>query len=133
MPNQNEASYYAQVQESIQSIFELTTRVDERVQLMMKKQDNLEDKIDSQMKETNALATRVTILESRNGVQLQADLDKVKDLMHQMELKISHLDKFSATTENRWKTIGGFTLQIVWVILAAYLLFKLGIQAPAVP
>ena len=91
MPNQNEASYYSQVQESIQSIFELTTRVDERVQLMMKKQEDLEDKIDAQLKEINALAIRVTILESRNGVQMQNDIERIKDNIHQMDLKVSSL------------------------------------------
>jgi len=133
MPNQNEASYYSQVQESIQSIFELTTRVDERVQLMMKKQEDLEDKIDAQLKEINALAIRVTMLESRNGAAMQNDVEKMKESFHQMELKMAGVEKSTAASENRWKTIGGFVLQILWVLLAAYLLFKLGLQAPAVP
>ena len=50
MTNDRSASdYYIQVSENIKGIFDLTTRVDERVKIVMKKQDDMERKLDSQL------------------------------------------------------------------------------------
>jgi hypothetical protein len=51
MPDNQGENYYIQVSDSIKSIYELTTRVDERQQLLMNKVDGLEKKIDSMMVE----------------------------------------------------------------------------------
>jgi hypothetical protein len=42
MPDNQGENYYIQVSDSIKSIYELTTRVDERQQLLMNKVDGLE-------------------------------------------------------------------------------------------
>ena len=135
----NEASgqYYSQVQDSIKSVFELTTRVDERVQLMMKKQDDVERKIDGISTEMKELNTRVTVLESNNGKALAAnvatEVDRLKDIIGDMKLKMQTLESRTDSSEGKWKTVLYFGLQILWVVVAAYLLYRLGIQAPAVP
>lgn len=118
--------YYQQVSESIQSIFELTTRVDERVQLLMKKQDQVEN----QFEQFGELGARVRVLEAASAV---SDLTVLKDKVHSMELEISTLKNASDKQEGRWKSIFTFTIQIIWVLLASYLLYKLGIQSPNTP
>lgn len=121
------------VVESIQTIFDLTARIDERVHLMMQQQKELEKKIDNQLVSFNELNIRVRMVESKNGDHISEEVTKFKEKLHNFEMKIQKLEGNSEGQENRWKTIFNFGLQLVWVILAAWLLFKLGIQAPAVP
>lgn len=84
----------------LKTISELTTRVDERVQMIIKKQDDMERKIER---------------------------------FHEIELRVQAVESNSSRGEARWKTTIGFALQVAWVMLAAYLLYKVGLQAPAVP
>lgn len=120
--------YYSQVNESINSLIELTTRVDERVINMIRKQELTDEKISTQLDVINNLNTKVRLLETFNE-----DNSETSTSMHKLELRLQMLENSSNNQENRWKTIFGFSIQLVWVILAAFLLFKLGIQAPAVP
>jgi len=92
-------------------IEKLLSRVDERVQTLIKTQESASDKSDEAF---HAIAT------------LRTDL-------HKMELRVQELESNTSSQESRWKTIIGFAIQLVWVILAAFLLYKLGISAPAVP
>lgn len=135
--NEAASQYYSQIQNSIKSIFELTTRVDERVQLMMKKQEDVEWKIDGISTEMKELSTRVTVLESNNGKAVAAavstEVDRLKDTISDMKLKIQTLESKADSSEGKWKTVLNFGLQILWVVVAAYLLYRLGIQAPEVP
>ena len=126
--------YYKELTESIKSIFELTTRIDERMQLMTKKQEAIDAALKSQGELISNLSSRIIILEnSINSKDIEQDVDKNRDKIHALEVKVNSLQISNEGTEGRWKTIVNFSLQIIWVLLAAYLLYKLGLQAPAVP
>lgn len=126
--------YYKELTESIKSIFELTTRIDERMQLMTKKQEAIDAALKSQGELISNLSSRIIILEnSINSKDIEQDVDKNIDKIHALEVKVNSLQISNEGTEGRWKTIVNFSLQIIWVLLAAYLLYKLGLQAPAVP
>lgn len=124
--------YYLQVQESIKSIYDLTTRVDERVLQLMKKQEELERKLDEQLKSDHNLDTRVANLERVRDERIP-ELDTVKNNLHRLEIEMQAVKITQGGQEGRWKTIVSFVVQIAWVILAAWLLMKMGLQAPAVP
>ena len=131
MPENKGENYYIQVSDSIKSIYELTTRVDERQQLMMAKVEQLEKKIDSMMAEYRDLEGRIRVIESKDGGT--ADIGAIKDMLHGHAVRLQALEISSKGQEGRWQNIVGFVVQLIWVLLAAYLLYKLGIQAPAVP
>lgn len=130
--NQSSRDYYLQVQESIKSIYDLTTRVDERVLALMRKQEELERKLDEQLKSDHDLDTRVANLERVRDERIP-ELDTVKNGLHRLEIDMQAVKITQGGQEGRWKTIVSFVVQIAWVILAAWLLVKLGLQAPAVP
>lgn len=131
MPEKTGENYYIQVSDSIKSIYELTTRVDERQQLMMSKVEQLEKKIDSVVSEYRDLEGRMRVIESKDGGT--ADISNIKEMLHRHDVRLQALEISTQGQEGRWKTIASFGIQLVWVLLAAYLLYKLGIQAPAVP
>jgi hypothetical protein len=106
MPTETER-YFADLLE----IEKLLSRVDERVQGIMKSQDDFYEK--------NNESSRL--------------FDSVRSDIHKLELRVQELESNTSNQEGRWKTIIGFGIQLVWVILAAFLLYKLGISSPPVP
>jgi predicted nuclease with TOPRIM domain len=126
--SKREDNYYREVSESIKSVFDLTSRIDERVKLLMKKQDELDRKLDERLQRYVEIDGRVRVLESGQG-----ELNSLWKIVHTLELDLQQVKIKTTGHENKWKTIISFAVQIAWVILAAYLLMKLGIQAPAVP
>lgn len=126
---------YSKINESIKSIAELTTRVDERVRLIMQTQEVLNEKIDAQTVMFNDLNMKVNIMEIKNAAYLSAigDVQKLEDQAHKMDLRLAILEGSSNNQEARWKTVFTFAIQLMWVVVAAYVLYKLGIQAPATP
>jgi predicted nucleic acid-binding Zn-ribbon protein len=130
--------YHGQVHESIKGVFEMTARIDERVQLMMKKQDDLDNKIDSQMNLYSQLSARVTVLESDSSIEtLKSEVGRVQDCaneiktkLHDVEMKLQNVEGSSGRQEDRWKNAFNFIVQIIWVIVAGYLLYKLGLPSP---
>lgn len=150
--------YFMQVSESIKNLFELSTRIDERVQAVMKKQDDTDKKIETMSESISTMSARLSVVEAKNPDLYKRDIGKLFDRIHNTDLHLESLQNKCDTNipiihasedrsyqnaadiqilqsqsqqnEGRWKSAFGFIIQIVWVILAAYLLFKLGIQAP---
>jgi len=100
---------------------------------MMKTQEGMEHKIDAMMDQQNDIDGRVKVLESKNGTLLQEDIDKLEENVHRLEMRIQIIEGQANRQEGRWKTTLNFCLQILWVILAAYILYKLNLQTPVGP
>lgn len=133
-PQRNESrDYYIQVTESIKSVFDLTSRIDERVKLIMKKQDEFDKKLDDRMADANDIRTRLRLIEAQVNDNDDQSLEQMKAEFHKMEVRMQAIELTQGGAENRWKTFVNFAIQIAWVLLAAWLLLKLGLQAPAVP
>ena len=126
-----------QVNNSIKSIVELTTRIDERVQLMMKKQEFLENKIEDHIDYLNELKTDFKLLDSKSGKTLQEEVVRISDDIYSIDNRLKALEKDSENKNNNIKkvskTVLNFIVQIIWVIVASYLLYKLNIQSPSIP
>ena len=126
-----------QVNNSIKSIIELTTRIDERVQLMMRKQDGLEEKLENHIEFLNELKIDLKLLDSKSGRTLQEEVSRISKEINEIKNKLDNVEKDSNNVNNNWKSVAKgtltFVVQIIWVVIAAYILYKLGIQSPAVP
>lgn len=126
-----------QFNNSIKSIVELTTRIDERVQLMMKKQEIVESKIEDHLEYFNELRTEFKLLDSKSGKSLQEEVAKLSHDVNKIKSDLDSLTKESDKLEGDWKYVVkgslSFIVQIIWVVVASYLLYKLGIQSPSVP
>ena len=126
-----------QVNNSIKSIIELTTRIDERVQLVMRKQDGLEEKLENHIEFLNELKIDLKLLDSKSGRTLQEEVSRISKEINEIENKLDNVEKNFNNVSNDWKSITKgtltFVVQIIWVVIAAYILYKLGIPSPAVP
>ena len=123
------------LKEHIASIVELTTRVDERVQGIIKQHSTLDSKTDKQLDLINEWSGRVKVLESQLifTVEDKKSASKTRTDINELEKKVAFLETSSNNQEQRWKSIFGFAVQLIWVVLAAFLLYKMGIQSPSIP
>lgn len=130
---------YKELSESINNSYQLMSRIDERMQALIKKQDSLEEKIEERAEFYASTATRLSLIEDKTKTlriessRMHEDLSKIKDKLHEIEMHLQTLQISSQGQESKWKVIFNFGLQLAWVLLAAFLLYKLGWQAPGVP
>jgi len=126
----------AQSSENIQKLFDLSTRIDERVKAIQTNQTNqanLESKIESLVTSHNLAMQKIVVLESRDVKYLDSKLSEYEREISSMDKRLSTVEASSGQNQDRWNKIMSFVIQLVWVILAAWLLMKLNLQAPAVP
>jgi chromosome segregation ATPase len=130
-----------QMMQSVRSLFDLTTRMDERVAHMMKAQESNAIKIEDASEELSDLFSKLSVVEARIHVledkseieNIVQEVEQIRDDIHEMALKIQQLEIATKREENRWKTAFSFGLQIVWVILTSYLLYRLGLNPGNIP
>lgn len=88
----------------------------EKIKILIKKIDKLEEK-------QNQLETCIKIVEAKN-------FEKLSDNVHELDVRIKSVEIYQKDQDQNWKSIINFVVQIIWVIMAAYILFKLGLQPP---
>jgi len=137
MPEDITAQILAQTAENIQKLYDLSTRIDERVKTIQHQHKGLEEDISDLIKSHGEIMQKVAVLESKDiGMLTQKFAEcqnEVKKEINALEKRLIAVESASGQSKDRWNKIFTFILQIVWVLLAAWLLMKLGLQAPAVP
>lgn len=124
-----------QVSENIQKLSDLSTRMDERIKTIQQKQCENYDYCDKIHHEHALIVQRLAVLESKD-CHIAGNSSKIRDLeksFYELDKRILKLEESSGDSKDRWNKIFTFIIQIIWVILAAWLLMKMGLQSPAVP
>jgi len=125
----------AVVIESIRDVYELSTRIDERLQSVMKKQDELEVKMEATISQTNTLASKIMLLENliktNEGTSENAseEISKIKDSIHALEMKLQTVEHDNSQHKDIWGKILEVVMQVGVLVLAAWLLVKFGVSA----
>lgn len=133
MPDDISSQILAQTSDNIQKLFDLSTRIDERVKAIQNKQEQLDRRIDTVIEQHVEVLKKIAVLESKGGEGYGDSIDDVKDELHELDKRLVKVEGSAVNSGERWKSITSFIVQLVWVILAAYLLTKMNLQAPAVP
>jgi hypothetical protein len=80
------------------------------------------------------LMQKVAVLEANsNGDEMTEQLTSIERAANDLDKRVTKLETAEGKHTERWRTIGTFILQLIWVVLAAYVLLKLNLQAPAIP
>ena len=126
-----------QTSENIKHLFDLTTRIDERVKSMQFNQGEFNNRIESLSRDQNSIIQKVAVLESMDSE------DELKSLSHQindikkeliaLDKRVSQVEGITDNQQDRWKNITSFIVQLVWIVIAAWVLFKLNLNPPPVP
>lgn len=128
MPEDISVQILSQASENIQKLFELSTRIDERVKSIQEKQQTLEDRIEKVITSHQMSVQKIAVLEAREGRSVEYDRE-----LSVLDKRLVTVESISGQQQDRWNKILTFVIQLVWVILAAWLLLKLNLQPPNIP
>ena len=117
----------SQTSDNIQKLFDLSTRIDERVKSIQSKQEHMDNRVETIMQSHNELMQTVAVLKSLSDVESISACEK--DIV-KLDKRLSTIEHTSKGMESRWGQIFRFIINIIWLVLGAYLLFKLGINPP---
>jgi uncharacterized phage infection (PIP) family protein YhgE len=120
-----------QITENIQKLFDFSSRVDER----LKSLQSFKEDFENHKKENAPLLTdidkEISILKEETK-----KFDTILNKLSEIEVNISKLDQRVVKNEtsiqgsqNRTEKVASFFIQIVWVVLAAWLLSSLGLES----
>lgn len=128
------AKLLAQTSDNIQKLFDLTTRIDERVKSIQHKQSDINDRVDSVVQTHIQIMQKIAVLESKHEEddysKLSAEINSVLKDLTELDKRITFVESVSGTQQERWKTVTNFVIQLIWIVLAAWVLMKLNLQAP---
>ena len=137
MPESMSVQILTQTSENIQKLFELSTRIDERVKSIQSKQDRIDHQINDVINQYIQLMQKIAVLEvleSRNEEStVDAEILNCEKQIVEIDKRLSRLENEDGKKTEKWKGIVNFIVQLVWIVIAAYILTKLNLQAPAVP
>lgn len=137
MPESMSVQILTQTSENIQKLFELSTRIDERVKSIQSKQDRIDLQINDVINQYIQLMQKIAVLEvleSRNEEStVDAEILNCEKQIVEIDKRLSRLENEDGKKTEKWKGIVNFIVQLVWIVIAAYILTKLNLQAPAVP
>lgn len=100
------------------------------MRMLQEKAKGLSKRISEFERELKELTQFRHDLESRTRVLESGDMEKIKHDLYKIE---SRMDSFESDHDKRkesWRTMTNFIVQLLWVCMAAWLLTKLGLQAP---
>jgi hypothetical protein len=69
-------------------------------------------------------------LEARVRVLESSDVERFKQDLYKLESKINLFESDHDDRKENWRMAANFIVQLLWVSMAAWLLTKLGLQAP---
>lgn len=127
----------AQTSENIQKLADLTTRIDERVKLIQMKQSDLEDRIENVIGRHTEILQKIAVLESHNNATafslLSKDIEETDREVYMIDKRLISVESISGSQQERWKGVTSFLVQLIWIILAAWVLMKLNLNPPPIP
>lgn len=152
---------YDELSASLKVAMDTISRIDERVGIFVQKLEALERKIDHHVENCPVkcnfpeLTSRVSVLEARNGKEIKERVLELRDHTEKeieglnneikeaderirlLEVKCKEVQALASSSQNRWKIIGWAALNIivpiVWVLIASWLLYYMGIASPPTP
>ena len=116
----------AQGANNIQKLFDLVTRIDERVKMLQEQQTDFNEQLIAFKDVQGERMQRIAVLESK-------DIDGLVEQLTALERRVAAVESSSNRSQDRWNKAMAFIIQLAWVVLAAWLLMKLNLTAPAVP
>jgi hypothetical protein len=145
--------HYNNANESIKSVFNLTSRIDERVKILVEQQVDLKQQLDKAIDNQQQILNRVTVLESKDVTSAVAssktdihdikqrvaimessgskqDIEDIKQKIHLLDLRLESINMRTANQESRWAKIFDLVFKLTIMLIGGYLLFRLGWQSP---
>lgn len=138
MSSELEHRLYSEIRESIRSMLDSASRLDERIKQFEKRESQFNEKIDDLIDAQNNLIGRIMVLESQQEdttgkAQLERrELNKIRDVMGRHEIDVSALKMISKNNDNKLKNIFDYIVKTAWIIFLSYIAVKFGLSQPVI-
>lgn len=113
--------------EKLQALIDVTTRIDERLNSIKNKQNEMDLKLEDLLNKHNALLERIIRLEARDNNE-----EVVEDIKT-LDERVSSIEYVSGNFETKWKAFSGYVVQLIWIVIACWVLMKLNLTTPPLP
>jgi len=136
MPDDISMQILSQTSENIQRLFDLSTRIDERVKSIQQKQIELDRQLEVGIAERKMFMQKLAVLESHSAPAISSLENKLNESCKELDAidrRLIEVEHATSTNQDRWGKISSFVIQLIWIVIAAWLLFKLNLNAPPVP
>lgn len=135
MPEDMSVQILSQASENIQKLFDLSTRIDERVKTIQTQHESMDRRVEDINRRQTDILQKIAVLEhlKRDDDSQEQAIRECEDAIRDLDKRLMPVEGAKNRTDDRWNRIASFFIQLIWVILAAYVLAKFNLQAPAVP
>ena len=127
-----EENFYKQVNDSLKMVFDITSRIDERMKVLVENHNESKDKIEKLCDQQITLLNRLTILENKNGIEAMHELrNEVNTLDQKIEgisERLLYVEKEMTHSSNKWTSILDFIFKVGVVVIGSIILWKLGLK-----
>ncbi len=127
-----EKNFCKDVNDSLKLVFDITSRIDERMKILIENNNDSKDKIDKLYDHQSSLINRIIILENKNHAQsitdIKTDLKILDEKVTHLTDRCVHVEREVNQTKNKWASIVDFVFKIGVVVIGSIILWKLGIK-----
>jgi len=127
-----EENFYREVNDSLKNVFSITSRIDERMKVLVENHNESKEKIEKLCDNQVAILNRLTILENSNGTRavydLKEEFGKLERKVDDVAERLLHVEKDMTQTTNKWAAVVDFVFKVGVVVIGAIILWKLGIK-----
>jgi len=124
--------YYEEFSSSLKLVFDLTSRIDERIKTLVEDNNESKTKLEKLADAQNDFLSRVIILENKNGAreiaELKNDINSVEGQLNRLIIRMADVEKDTKHHATKWSNISDFLFKIGVAIIGGLILWKLGIK-----
>lgn len=119
---------------------ELISRLDERVKNLNDSQKKLEEQLAKISKAQSNLSNKIVTLNSTldlqdnriSGIESQG-FEELEETVNELKMKIQSMEVRVGNNDSRWFLLFDSVWKVVLMLIASYILYKLGWQSPTMP
>jgi predicted nuclease with TOPRIM domain len=127
-----EEKFYREVNDSLKMVFDITSRIDERMKVLVENNIDLRDKIEKLYDQHVAILNRLVVLENKNSLQvlgdLKTDINSLESKFENMSGRLIHVEKEVTQNNSKWTNIVDFIFKLGVVVIGGIILWKLGLK-----
>jgi len=127
---------YKELTQSLKSVSDVTTRIDERIKILVEDNNLFKSRFEKVAETQSALVSRLSIIESNHDisnikndiVSLQEKIEFLSGKSIKIEQDIHMMEKSLGQHEYRWTNVVDFLYKLTTVVIGSIILWKLGIK-----
>ena len=127
-----EENFYKEVHDSLKLVFDITSRIDERMKILIESNTEAKDKIEKLYEQQVTLLNRIVVVENKNNIQLVSDLKNEVNIIdgrvENLSERLIHVEKEINQTNNKWASVVDFIFKVGVVVIGSIILWKLGLK-----